>query len=89
MKKVVHFEVHFVILYSKTELLNRKGECLFLDKVEEQGITHEDREISCASVQNKGITHEDREITLLSINLNNIPIHNICHFFWFFYTSIF
>lgn len=22
MKKVVHFEVHFVILYSKTELLN-------------------------------------------------------------------
>lgn len=24
MKKVVHFEVHFVILYSKTELLNKK-----------------------------------------------------------------
>ena len=24
MKKVVHFEVHFVILYSKTELLTRK-----------------------------------------------------------------
>lgn len=23
MKKVVHFEVHFVILYSKTELLNK------------------------------------------------------------------
>lgn len=29
MKKVVHFEVHFVILYSKTELLTRYGGALF------------------------------------------------------------
>lgn len=28
MKKVVHFEVHFVILYSKTELLNHVQVCL-------------------------------------------------------------
>lgn len=30
MKKVVHFEVHFVILYSKTELLKQKAVHLFL-----------------------------------------------------------
>ncbi|TYO43272.1 hypothetical protein FYM55_12840 [Staphylococcus aureus] len=29
MKKVVHFEVHFVILYSKTELLNITYATLF------------------------------------------------------------
>lgn len=29
MKKVVHFEVHFVILYSKTELLNYGGRLFF------------------------------------------------------------
>lgn len=29
MKKVVHFEVHFVILYSKTELLKIMHELLF------------------------------------------------------------
>lgn len=30
MKKVVHFEVHFVILYSKTELLKQNTECFFI-----------------------------------------------------------
>lgn len=30
MKKVVHFEVHFVILYSKTELLKNKSESFVL-----------------------------------------------------------
>ncbi len=29
MKKVVHFEVHFVILYSKTELLTIKDSLFF------------------------------------------------------------
>ena len=30
MKKVVHFEVHFVILYSKTELLSRSPVLFFI-----------------------------------------------------------
>lgn len=29
MKKVVHFEVHFVILYSKTELLSERPTAFF------------------------------------------------------------
>lgn len=29
MKKVVHFEVHFVILYSKTELLSKRDSLTF------------------------------------------------------------
>ena len=32
MKKVVHFEVHFVILYSKTELLTKKARFFFYIK---------------------------------------------------------
>ncbi len=31
MKKVVHFEVHFVILYSKTELLNLRWIAFFYE----------------------------------------------------------
>lgn len=30
MKKVVHFEVHFVILYSKTELLSIRRQPFFV-----------------------------------------------------------
>lgn len=34
MKKVVHFEVHFVILYSKTELLKIRSKLQFIDDYE-------------------------------------------------------
>ena len=33
MKKVVHFEVHFVILYSKTELLNVKNTLFYNNSI--------------------------------------------------------
>lgn len=38
MKKVVHFEVHFVILYSKTELLKYTKKRFYLYKLYQSSI---------------------------------------------------